>query len=271
MTAPADAPRRPNDNRPAARAAKGLAAVIAVILVTGVTANYAIYHLAPHPDHPVADVLKRFDLGHEPSIPAFYSASALLAAALGAAFIGRFDRSDGGTLCRHWYLLAGLLVLLAVDENVMFHEMGTGMMTRLNLSGPLEFSWVIPGLLFAAAAGLSLLRFLRSLDARTRRLFLTAGFVFLSGAVGMETVAGAIFARAADHQEALSTLSHLFVQLIEEGLEMAGVAVLVYGLIDYADRAGLRIAVTQSGEPGPDGGQAGRPGGPGAISGRAAS
>jgi hypothetical protein len=223
--------------------ARCLATVIALIVITGAMANYAVYNLAPHPDHPIADVLKRFDLGHEPSIPAFYSASVMLATATFLIFLGRFDQSGGKSRGRHWYALSFLFVCLAIDESVMFHEMGTAAMNELDLGGQFYFSWILPGLAFAVIVATLFLRFLMSLNRRTGIGLILSGVVFVAGAIGMEFIAGLIFSAAATEEDAMRSVSHVLVQAVEEGLEMVGVAMFLCILIDYAKRSGLGVAV----------------------------
>ena len=222
-------------------AAKFFAIVITVLIVVGASANYAVYNVAPHPDHPVADVLKRFDLGHEPSIPAFYSAAAMVASAGLLFFLGRRDRAQSRRPA--WYALSILFLLLAIDEAVMFHEMVDTAMNRLNLGRMFYFSWVIPGFIFAAVVGLAFLKFLLSLPHRTRNLLILSGVVFLAGAIGMEIIAGLIFDAAASEEAAVGSIAHVIVQAIEEGLEMTGVAIFFCALIDYTHQSGLRLEI----------------------------
>ena len=223
--------------------ARALAAMTAAIIITGALANYAVYNVAPYPDHPITDVLRRFDLGHEPSVPAFYSASVMLASAAFLVFLGWRDRSGGPSRRRYWYALSFLFLCLAIDETVMFHEMGTAAMHAMQLGQSLYFSWILPGLAFAVIVGLVFRQFLMSLNRRTRTLLMLSGVVFLAGALGMELVAGILFSAAETELAALRSVSHVVVQAIEEALEMAGVAIFLYGLVDYANVTGLDIVV----------------------------
>lgn len=227
----------------ATKVAKSLTAIIVTVVLVGAVANYSLHNLTPHPDHPVADVLKRFDLGHEPSIPAFYSATVMLVCASLLLFLSFFDQSAEGKRKRNWRLLALLFVCLGIDEVVMFHEMATAAMEKLNWSGPFYFSWVIPGAIFAAGIGLVSVRFVWSLDVMTRRLMILSAVVFLSGALGMEVIAGLLFANAENEQAAMKSVSHVVSQAIEEGFEMAGVAIFLCALVNYVNIAGLVISV----------------------------
>ncbi len=225
------------------RLAKLFAFVISLIVVIGAAANYAVYNLAPDPDHPIADVLKRFDLGHEPSIPALYSATVMLMISGMLVFFAYFDQSDGGRHRRAWLLLAVLFLCLGIDEVVMFHEMASSALERLNLSGPFYFSWIIPGAIFAATIGLLSVRFLWSLNVVTRRLMVLSGIVFLCGALGMEFIAGVIFSAAENEEAAIRSVAHVLIQAVEEGLEMAGMAIFLCALVNHANLVGLVINV----------------------------
>lgn len=220
---------------------KYLASLIALLILVGAGANYAIYNIVPHPEHQIADVLKRFDLGHEPSIPAFYSAIVMLLAASTSAFLSIYDTSQKHNRRLSWRLLTLVLVLLAIDEVVMFHEMGTAAMEQLGLSGTLYFSWVIPGAIFAAVVGISFTKLLLSLGWRTRILFLASGAIFVSGAIGMELIAGIIFAGADTELDALSSVAHVLSQAVEEGLEMIGMALFLCTLLDLINIEGISI------------------------------
>ena len=221
-----------------------LACIITGLVLGGAIANYSIYNVAPDPEHEISDVLKRFDLGHEPSIPAFYSSVVMLLSAGTAAFLAVYDRGAQMRRRKSWLLLACLLTILAIDENVMFHEMGTAAMNKLGLSGSLYFSWVIPGSIFAVLAATALLHLLVLLGWRTRLLFISSGIIFLSGAIGMELIASKIFSNAESEVAAISSLAHVFSQAVEESLEMLGMALFFCSLLDFINLQGIRLWIS---------------------------
>ena len=214
--------------------------LIPAIVIVGAFANYGIYNLAPAPDHPIADVLKRFDLGHEPSIPAFYSSSVMLLTALFLLFVGQVDKQRKKPY-RFWYFLSVLFIAIAIDEAALFHEMIDAAMGKLSINTGLYFSWIIPGSLFAAAVGLGSLRFLLTLPRRTSVWLIASGVVFVAGAVGMEALAGIIFSNSVSEEEAMRSVAHVVVQAIEEGLEMVGIAMFLTGLVDYVQHSGIVV------------------------------
>ncbi len=214
--------------------------VIIALVVSGTIANIVIYHVAATPDDRLATLMRRFDLGHEPSIPQWYSSAALLAAAGVLAVIAATCTGRERRYRWHWRGLATLFVLLSMDEAIQVHEMvSTVLHEGLGTTGALHFAWVIPGVLFVALVPLVLMRFLADLDARTRWRFVGSGAVFVAGALGLELVEGILF-----EGPGLRSLGFTAALAVEEGLEMLGVAFFLYASLDYLALRGSGPALT---------------------------
>ena len=84
------------------------------------------------------------------------------------------------------------------------------------------------------AFGLLFLRFLRQLPPRIGKLFVLAGTLYVTGALGMEIVGGFIVRDP-------HNLTRVFVNLVEEVLEMAGVVVLIRALLLYLEDLGVAL------------------------------
>jgi len=228
-----------------ATVARILTLVVMLLVIVGTIANYLIYNVAPDPEHPLARVLRRFDLGHEPSIPALYSSLALMVSAVLLAVIAISVRRSAREFFYHWLGLSVVFAILAVDETVMVHEMvDTALHQAFGLGGPLFFAWVIPGALFAIGFAIVYIKFLVHLDRLTRWRFIAAGGLFVAGAVGMEMVAGMI----ADSDLGLESPAHTISQAIEECCEMLGIVLFIYALLDYINMhvGTIRISVSGS-------------------------
>ena len=199
------------------------AIVISCIIAVGGAANWSLHNLAPDPDHPIADVLKRFDLGHEPSLPAFYSAVVILMCAAVLSIIARqsYRSADGRAV--YWWVLCVGFVAMAIDEAVMIHEMADAAVHA-----------------FTPTSGAF---FLFSLDRQTRFAFVVSGAIFVGGAVGMELVAGAIFSASDSEAAAQRSLAHVVSQMIEEGMEMVGIAAFLIALIGYLGRTHQSVKI----------------------------
>ena len=116
-----------------------------------------------------------------------------------------------------------------MDEASSTHELlTTPLRNLLQTSGFLYFAWVIPGLAFVLAIAIIFWRFLMHLPTRTRRLFVVAAIVYIVGVIGTELVAGwyvELYGR--------NNLTYSFLVTLEETLEMTGIIVFVYALLDY--------------------------------------
>jgi hypothetical protein len=130
----------------------------------------------------------------------------------------------------HWTGLALIFALLSLDEAMSLHEMTTQpLQSFFSTSGPLLFAWVIPALVFVTAFGLMYLKFLIYLAPRTRYFFLLSGFVYIFGALGMEMV-GSAYVSNHGHD-----LTYGILASLEEILEMSGIAVFIFSLLDYLE------------------------------------
>ena len=206
--------------------------LITVLVLTGLAARLVIYEVAPDPYHPLAKIMKRLDLGHEPSLPNWYSSLALLGSALLLGVISHLQRIREAKFARHWLALTILFLLMALDEAIVIHEMADDNLHRwLDTGGMFYFAWVIPGSILAGTVSLFFLNFLRNLDKQTRNGLLLAGGIFLGGALGVEMIEGAIVDSAG-----LASIHLSFVQAVEEFMEMLGIAILIYTLLNYLHR-----------------------------------
>jgi predicted permease len=120
-------------------------------------------------------------------------------------------------------------LLLSIDEVVQLHESpNRRLRVALNAAGLLYHPWVILGAFFVLVIGMTYRRFLADLPAETRRLFLTAGTVFVSGALGVEALGGwytTLYGR--------ETMTYALIVILEELFEMVGVVVFIYSLMSY--------------------------------------
>ncbi len=67
-----------------------------------------------------------------------------------------------------------------------------------------------------------------SLDKKTRNLFLFSAVIYLSGVIGMESIGGFI--------KSIHGIDNWWYYLevaVEEGLEMTGIIVFIYALLNY--------------------------------------
>lgn len=209
-----------------------LLVVVTALVITGTAASFVSKFVAPHPEHKLTKLMNRFDINHEPSLPAWYSSGALLAASALLLLTGIARRQEGDGYYRHWLGLAAVFLLLSLDEAAMFHEgINSALWWRTETEGIFYFPWVIPALLFVGLVGLCYVPFLRHIERRTAALFVVAGGIYVMGAVGMEMSAGPLVEKYGE----MST-PHMLCEVVEETLEMLGIVVFIYALLGHLAR-----------------------------------
>jgi len=173
-----------------------------------------------------ADPLKVLNVDAEASIPTWYAQSLLLVAAALVFVIAKTATKDK----RYWYVLAGIMLFISIDEGASIHELLIAPMRELLTisSGPLYYAWVIVYGLIFGCVGLFFVRFFVRLPRRTRLLFAAALAIFLTGALAMEMVGGLVIS-----QPNAPWQLYAVIVGVEELLEMFGVALFVYALLDY--------------------------------------
>ncbi|HEX7028871.1 MAG TPA: hypothetical protein VF268_16645, partial [Gammaproteobacteria bacterium] len=134
----------------------------------------------------------------EQNLPTFFSVLLILAASLLLAVVAVFKKAQRDAYVSYWMLLAIGFLCMAIDEATSLHEKLQGPVGRLlgeDRPAIFHFAWLAPGIAFVLVTGLLFLKFLLHLPGKTRWLFLTAGGVYLGGAIVMELI-GSYYAAA---------------------------------------------------------------------------
>lgn len=210
-----------------ARVARALGAVVMAL-----TAAHAFCQFILRPYLGLDNVLGLVpfvNLGLENNLPTWYSSAVLLFCAGILAVIGHRARALRMPHARTWAALAAVFVFLSLDETASIHErMSAPVKAHL---GSVYNAWVIPASVMVLVGGLLAYRFVMDLPRRTRHLVILAGVLFVGGAMGLEAVAGAI--RTIYPYNAEYELTLRLIATLEELLEMVGVVVFAYALLDY--------------------------------------
>jgi hypothetical protein len=174
--------------------------------------------------------IDKLDLDTEAGIPAWFSSSVLLlCSVLLATITSAYKRTDHRYVY-HWCALCIIFALLSLDETISIHERFIEPLRFLwGTGGLFYFAWVIPGGAFAGLLTLAYYRFVFDLPAKSRRLFIAAGALYLSGALGFEMLGGLW----ADHYGELNWIYRVLVTA-EEFLEMSGAILFLFALMRYS-------------------------------------
>lgn len=210
----------------AGRVAGTLAVIAAVLVVVHVLAMQAVFNDSLGLKERFGLhywQLAFFDLDEEESFGTWFSAVMLLLAGgllLTEAMACRGEQKGW----QKWWLALGIgFCFLSVDEVVGMHEL----LNTLMGGG----SWTHVGFWILGGVGVAFLPFLWHYRWRTALLFLLAGAIYGGGAVGVEHWT----------DSAVNSLHYNMWTALEEGMEMAGVIVLVYAMLDYLRGTSTRL------------------------------
>ncbi len=174
-------------------------------------------------------LIPMFDFDRERNVPTLYSSANLMLSAVILGLIAVTHKANGATWVP-WLGLSAIFVFLSVDELARIHEKLTApLQLALSTSGAFYYAWTIPYGILTGILFLSYFRFLMRLPAKTRYLFIAAGAIFISGAIGFEMIGS--FQLQNDFSR--NTLATRLTYTCEEFLEMVGVVVFIYALLDY--------------------------------------
>ena len=177
--------------------------------------------------------MRLFDPNGEANIIAWYSACTLLLCSFLSGIIALVKKKNHGDYTRHWEILSLIFLYMSVDEAAVIHEMAVKPLRDLfDLGGFFYYGWIIPAGIAVLIFGLAYLKFLLHLPSRTRSLFLIAGGIFVGGAIGIESISGLL-----DHLYSQGRIASdemvIIIETIEEFMEMLGIVICVYTLLDY--------------------------------------
>lgn len=173
-----------------------------------------------------------FYVDAENNIPTYFASFLLLLSAFLLALVAAWKSRLRDRFCRHWAVLAGLLLLLSIDETASLHErLSRPIRALLDVDGWFYYAWVIPGFIFVLLFALSYLKFFFYLPKAFKGLFWGAGLLYIAGALGVELIGGQyadLYGR--------DNFTYSLIATVEETLEFSGSTLLIYALLQYLAR-----------------------------------
>ena len=213
-----------------ARIIRAMLYIIAVLTAMHVT-QLVIYFQIDNPA--IFDFIKIIDFDYETNIPSFYSSAAILFCAGLLWLIAAHKRQQHTDYQHHWLGLAIIFTFLGIDEAIAIHEdIGDLIEDQqwFDAEGFLYFSWVVPYGLLMILFAVSYLKFILMLPRKTMLLFICAGTIFISGALGIEIFG----AREAD-LHGTETILYSILYTVEELCEMLGIVIFCHALMHYIE------------------------------------
>ena len=165
------------------------------------------------------------NLGEEQSIPTYVSLLNLLLCSILIYIIYRHEKRLGHSGSGVWKFLSIIFHFLSIDKSASIHEQFSNIHRGLVVAGIVPETlktnrWIPFGIIFGLVVFATLIPFIRRLPKDTRRYFVIAGSVFVTGAVGFEYL-GALMTE--DGMK--DSFADLVRGVFEEGFVMYGIAI----------------------------------------------
>lgn len=206
--------------------AKLLLKIFIVILVLNIIV-ITIGALTGH--NSMKGLLDVFEISGEDNLGAYFSSINLLTASLLLFIIYKYHKNNGISDSRYWLVLSIIFLALSIDETVCLHELLVApIRDYFHIEHLFYFAWVIPGMIICVILAAYFLKFYLSLPARYKRLFGISAFLLIGGAIGIEIIDGYIYSLAQERN-----LAYILLTTLEEAMEMLGIIIFIYSLIDY--------------------------------------
>lgn len=209
-------------------------------------ANYFITHdasLSPEASKFWVWLFLKFYLDAENNFPTYYASFTILICAGLLAVITFLRARQKAPYTLQWGGLALIFLLMSIDEYMSFHEvLGSNLSKWLLPNGVLASPWVIPGAVGVLILGLAFVPFVFHLPPRTRNLVILSGAIYVFGALIMDIISGHYVTRYG-----MGNIGYELQVYVEETLEMIGIALFTFTLLDYLklllDRAPLELRI----------------------------
>lgn len=212
-----------------------LATVIALLLGASLLGQISRYELG---HDSVYGLVQLFNVDGERNIPTFFTVLLATIDAILLTVIGFASKQREKNDSVFWFALAAGFLFLGYDDAFQVHEKlippMRALMGNANM-GFFYFGWVIPGIAGVCILALFFLKFLLRLPANTRNWMLFSGCLYLGGAIGMELVDGKYVEAHGQN------LMYSVLVTIEEGLELSGLATLIYTLLGHIAEASAKV------------------------------
>jgi hypothetical protein len=180
-------------------------------------------------------------LDAEENLPTLVSCVYWMLAATLSFIIARATAHGIGMPDLRWVGLSLIMCCLALDEFSQIHEAISEPTRKLLGYKNFFVAWIVPAGIVTLVIAALYARLVFSLPARTRRLLIASGVVFITGAVGFEALGNWI------ELHSVSRVPYELCAIVEEALEMLGVTMLISSLIAFFEDTRQVVAIQLGG------------------------
>lgn len=208
---------------------KHVVGVLAAIAILSVVLHVALQYTRYELGHgQLLGFIDRFDVDNEASFPTWFQQMLLFGGSGLFLYVALCKQKIKQAAWGYWAALSAVFLYLSIDEGSMVHEMFIPIGRSLagpNLPRFLGSAWVLFGLPVVLVFVAVFARWLWRLPRKTAVGLIAAGAVYVSGTLGMEMInAAGIYS---------PFVYHGVLVAIEELLEMSGIILLIYTLLQY--------------------------------------
>jgi hypothetical protein len=192
-------------------------------------ANILCYVLKFIVNYPGIHRFAMINLDEEANVPTYFSSLLLLTSGCLLGIIAQAEKTKNSNFFRHWVFLSFLFFYMSLDEAAEIHEHLNGPIGELlNVGGIFYFAAVIPGILVTLLLLVFYLRFWMNLPQKSKILFMASAVFYIGGVIGVELAGGRYF-----NLHGPNNLTYGLLTVFEETLELAGIILFIYALLDY--------------------------------------
>lgn len=167
-----------------------------------------------------------FNLNLEANVPSWYSAFLMIIISGLSFFIAKIKTSSEK---KYFLFLSIIFLFMSLDEISSIHEiMNKPVRNLLNLGSVFYWAWIVPGLIFLIIFGLTFRQFFKLIGKRFSKLFVSSGVIYIMGVIGFEMLGGWLYSNKLGN-----SYYYIFEVVVEESLEMVGLWLFIYALIEY--------------------------------------
>jgi hypothetical protein len=193
-------------------------------------------HLLQNNLNPESFFFRKTNFDSERNLPAIFSGILHIAASYSLAMvaISQLNFKNSKSM---WWVLSFIFFFLGVDEILVLHEKIEGNLAGFEENGVFFYNWIVlygSGILILGAF---MAKSLWSLPRKTLYLFITAGIIFVLGAIVLESIAGnLVFQRQLNPEVVKITPAVFILATLEELFEMLGVTIFIFAILDFLYR-----------------------------------
>jgi len=173
-------------------------------------------------------IVHLFNFNFEKNIPTFYSATAILCSCLLLFYISAIEKNRNSKYL-YWLVLSIIFLFLSIDEIASIHEKFSILIKNNFVATGLYYrAWVIPYGIAVVIFCILYLKFLIDLPSKFRFLFILSGATFVLGALVFEMLGGRYV-----YIHNNENITYAIISTCEELLEMLGISIFLYTLLNY--------------------------------------